>query len=263
MGAYSSTHLSSEEVEEICAHTNFTSKEIEQLYHRFKKLDRSRTGLISQKDFNLISELSLNPMAPRILSMFRTPTSTSTESGAGEECLEVSGGVTFDAFVRCLNLFHVRTSIDERSEALFRAWDVDADGRVGEADLGRILRLYTGPHLSDACVRVLVKNTMKQWRQKCEMREWREGKNQESNNNNNNTNTAALRNRKHSQQDVKKQQKKDPGTILPQSTHGGDVDGDGPSTPSSRDGLTLVEWRYVMGDENIASLNVAIPLRDE
>lgn len=152
MGAYSSTHLTTEEIDELVNQTNFDRKEIIQLYRRFKKLDRTRSGVLRKQDFQLIPELGLNPMAPRILSLFQT--------SEGEDALTVSGGVTFDVFVKALSQFHEASEPGVKLRALFSAYDVDGDGVVGEADLRHMLKCYTGPHLSDAVARVLVRKTM-------------------------------------------------------------------------------------------------------
>lgn len=135
-------------------------KEIEQLYHRFKKLDRSRTGVISRMDFQLISELSLNPMSQRILSLFQT-------EGGDDALSSTLGGVTFDCFVKTLNLFNARTSPREKMDALFRAYDCDGDGRVSQKDLRAMLRYYVGPHLDEVTLRVMVRNTMQHALQRC------------------------------------------------------------------------------------------------
>ena len=94
---------------------------------------------------------SLNPMAPRIITLFQTD--------AGEDAIN-TGGVTFDVFVKTLNYFHSRTPLHVKLEKLFRAYDVDGDGVISERDLQQILKYYTGPHLSEATSRVLVRKCM-------------------------------------------------------------------------------------------------------
>jgi len=152
MGAYSSTHLTREEIQELEDKTHFSSKEIEQLYHRFKKLDRSRKGVISRQDFQLLSELSLNPMSQRLLSLFQTD--------GGESALSVGDGVTFDCFVRTLDYFNPATPSSVKLRALFGLYDLDRDGRVSERDLRGILRQYVGAHISEPALRVMARNTM-------------------------------------------------------------------------------------------------------
>lgn len=233
MGAYSSTHLTPEEIGELEANTHFTSKEIEQLYHRFKKLDRSRTGVISRLDFQLISELTLNPMSPRILSLFQTDN--------GDEALS-SGGVTFDCFVKTLNFFNVSTPDHVKMDTLFRAYDCDGDGLVSEKDLRAMLRYYVGPHLSDITLRVMVKNTMNHALAKCE--------------------EVGLHT---------KQQKKDAATTTkPKSSSDrnnttaatAEVDDNSCGcTPEEVRGLNFEQFQHAIGLDALSSLDVHIPLR--
>lgn len=44
--------------------------EIEGLYSRFRTLDRGRKGYISADEFLTIPELSINPIAPRLVRLF-------------------------------------------------------------------------------------------------------------------------------------------------------------------------------------------------
>jgi hypothetical protein len=98
-------------------------------------------------------------MAPRIITLFQTD--------AGEDAID-TGGVTFDVFVKTLNFFHSRTPLNVKLEKLFRAYDVDGDGVVSERDLQQILKYYTGPHLSEATSRVLVRKCMAHALTRCE-----------------------------------------------------------------------------------------------
>lgn len=97
-------------------------------------------------------------MAPRILSLFQTE--------SGEEALNV-GGVTFDLFVRTLNFFHPRTALATKLAQLFKAYDIDGDGVISERDLQQMLKYYTGPHLTEATCRVLVRKTMQHALARC------------------------------------------------------------------------------------------------
>lgn len=101
--------------------------------------------------FLVVSLQTLNPMAPRILTLF--------QNDAQEDAIN-AGGVTFDIFVRTLNFFNARTPLTTKLKTLFRAYDVDGDGLVSERDLGQMLKYYTGPHLSEATCKVLVRKTM-------------------------------------------------------------------------------------------------------
>ena len=47
-----------------------SKKEIEMLYARFQKLDKSKSGYISAAEFQAIPELSMNPLCHRIIKLF-------------------------------------------------------------------------------------------------------------------------------------------------------------------------------------------------
>ena len=88
----SASQLSSEEVSILVESSNFNRAEIIDLYDRFKKIDRDKTGVITRSNFRLIPELSMvmwvascfltaihlsclswfvqNPLCNRIISMF-------------------------------------------------------------------------------------------------------------------------------------------------------------------------------------------------
>jgi Ca2+-binding EF-hand superfamily protein len=102
---------------------------------------------------------SLNPMSPRILTLF--------QNDAGEDAIN-AGGVTFDIFVKTLNFFHARTPWTAKLEKLFKAYDVDGDGVISERDLQQMLKYYVGPHLSEATCRVLVRKTMQHALSRCD-----------------------------------------------------------------------------------------------
>lgn len=204
-------------------------KEIEQLYHRFKKLDRSRTGVISRMDFQLISELSLNPMSQRILSLFQT-------EGGDDALSSTLGGVTFDCFVKTLNLFNARTPVKDKMDALFRAYDCDGDGLVSEKDLRAMLRYYVGPHLDEVTLRVMVKNTMEHAMDRC-----REGGISAKQ-----TKAAAA------------------AAIKPASRNNTEAAEGAPLVLCEEvRGLTFEQFAHTLGLETLDSLTVDIPLRDE
>lgn len=198
-------------------------KEIEQLYHRFKKLDRTRSGVISRQDFQLISELSLNPMAPRILALFQTD--------SGEEAI-AAGGVTFDVFVKTLNFFHERTPLHVKIEKLFQAYDIDGDGIISERDLQQMLKYYVGPHISEVACRVLVRKTMSHALSKC-------------------TNNAGGAKGSNSATKTKR--------LAPSGTsQSGSCD----DPVEIGRGLTLDDFKRVIQTEGIEALNVHIPIPD-
>ena len=100
MGAYRSK-LTPEEVEELASTTHFSSREIDVLYSRFKKLDRKRAGYITSQEFYLIPELSMNPLCDRIIALLDP---------------DKSEQITFDRFVQTVNLFSQHATMHERTK---------------------------------------------------------------------------------------------------------------------------------------------------
>lgn len=175
-------------------------------------------------------------MSQRILSLFQT--------ADGESAL-TTGGVTFDCFVKTLDFFNERTPVAEKLGALFRAYDCDADGVVSERDLRAILRLYVGPHLSDAALRVMCRNTMQHALEQCGAQEEhaqppekQERAAHSAHTRNNNNNHAAI--------------------VGDDSPHGVEECHQGAVR-----GLNLQQFSQVLGPEALAAMNVVIPLRSD
>jgi serine/threonine-protein phosphatase 2B regulatory subunit len=73
MGQASSLGLTQHDVEEVMAYCDgaWNQEEIEGLYKRFRSLDRGRKGYISGDEFLDIPELSINPIASRLVGPMR------------------------------------------------------------------------------------------------------------------------------------------------------------------------------------------------
>jgi Ca2+-binding EF-hand superfamily protein len=91
----------------LCA-TAVSQHELEGLYKRFRSLDRGRKGYISAEEFLAIPELSINPLAQRLVRLFEA--------------------VNYKEFVKLLAPFSPRAPRDEKVAAMFRVYDVDGDG---------------------------------------------------------------------------------------------------------------------------------------
>ena len=73
LGGVSTADLLPEEIIELQASYPFTQSEIRRLYRRFRKLDVNKTGGITRAQLLKIPELSMNPLAQRIISLFHPP----------------------------------------------------------------------------------------------------------------------------------------------------------------------------------------------
>ena len=154
MGQAASLGLTQQDVEEVIAYCQgaWKQEEIEGMYKRFRSLDRGRKGYISGDEFMSIPELSINPIASRLVS---PPCASPALHGAGISmaqipCLadisaaeralasrappsprsqvRIYESVNFKEFVKLLSAFSARGSRDVRLEYMFRVYDVDGDG---------------------------------------------------------------------------------------------------------------------------------------
>jgi len=113
-----------------------SQSEIETLYERFRRLDRQRTGFISAEALMGIPELSINPLAQRLV---RTVESAN-----------------FTEFVRVLAAFSARTPREDKVRFIFDVYDVDGDGVVSREDMSAVLRQLGGASLSESAVQQLI-----------------------------------------------------------------------------------------------------------
>uniref|UniRef100_A0A7S3QKT9 EF-hand domain-containing protein n=1 Tax=Dunaliella tertiolecta TaxID=3047 RepID=A0A7S3QKT9_DUNTE len=130
MGQASSS-LTQYDMEELIHYSRgvFNQAELGGLYKRFRALDRGRKGYLSGEEFLLIPELSINPLAQRIVRMFEA--------------------VNFKEFVRLLSAFSIRAERDNRLAFMFAVYDVDGDGLIGREDMALMLRQLAGSSLSE------------------------------------------------------------------------------------------------------------------
>lgn len=101
---------------EICSKKLFvllfivSQAEISALYKRFRSLDRSHKGFLSSDELMNIPELSINPLAHRMIRLFE--------------------GVNFKEFCRLLAPFSRKATSDMKVAAMYTVFDVDGDGKA-------------------------------------------------------------------------------------------------------------------------------------
>lgn len=106
------------------------------LYRRFQKLDRGQKGVITVGDLRMIPEVSMNPLADRVIVLFDR---------------EGTGRINFLHFLETIAVLSNRSKFPERrAEALLRIYDVDGDGRVSLEDLKAVVKLQVADNLSAA-----------------------------------------------------------------------------------------------------------------
>jgi serine/threonine-protein phosphatase 2B regulatory subunit len=141
--------LSSEDLEELEILSGFTSLQLKRLYKRFKRLDKDNKGGISREEFLSIPELAMNPLSPRILSLFDT---------------RHEDVVDFRNFIEILSIFRGTNTVsrEQKMKFVFRLYDVNEDGYITADDLTEVLRLMVGQHLTDEQIREIVETTIHQ-----------------------------------------------------------------------------------------------------
>ena len=83
---------------------------METLYKRFRAMDRKRKGYISSQELMGIPDLSINPLAQRLVRTFES--------------------MNFKEFARLLSNFSGRTSKEQKIDLIFRVYDIDGDGKL-------------------------------------------------------------------------------------------------------------------------------------
>lgn len=125
MGA-SASSLLIEEIEEIAQSTKLTHDEVRNLYLRFLRLDKKQSGRLTSDALMMIPELAMNPLAPRLTSIFAE--------------------VNFRQFVELLSVFGKHADPLLKRDFLFRVYDIDGDNYVSKEDLIHVLQLLLGEY---------------------------------------------------------------------------------------------------------------------
>lgn len=145
MGADQS-RLTPEDIDELESISYFSAKEIKSLFHRFQKLDRNGSGVLTSNDFQFIPELSMNPLCHRIIAVL---------DEAGNE------QVNFKMFVKAMSIFTGKAKEEEKVKFAFKIFDVDGDNVISNEDLFHVLKLMCGNNISDEQLQVIVDSTIK------------------------------------------------------------------------------------------------------
>lgn len=126
---------SEEDVRELEATSNFSTKEIPKLMKRFARYDPDgRNGGITLKQFLDIPEISTNPIMPKVASVHLDSRSRK---------------ITYRSFINMLSRLSPRNSLDDRKEFAFQVLDTDGNGQLSYHELFSLFRMVTGPVLTD------------------------------------------------------------------------------------------------------------------
>ncbi|KAG0419907.1 Calcineurin subunit B [Dictyocoela roeselum] len=116
MGGHSSSILYLEEIEDLEKATVFSHTEIENIYERFKMIDRSNSGQITLQNLLMIPEFTSNPLSYRFIHVL--------EQYAGDE------QITFPVFLDLMQVFSPKYDREKRIKFVFKIFDVNNDGKL-------------------------------------------------------------------------------------------------------------------------------------
>lgn len=129
----------------IISTSNFDRDEVERLRKRFMKLDKDNSGTIEREEFLSLPQVSSNPLAPRMISIF-------DEDGGGD--------VDFQEFVSGLSAFSSKGNKDEKLHFAFKVYDIDRDGYISNGELFIVLKMMVGSNLKDVQLQQIVDKTI-------------------------------------------------------------------------------------------------------
>jgi Ca2+-binding EF-hand superfamily protein len=92
------------------------------------------SGTIEREEFLSLPQVSSNPLATRMISIF-------DEDGGGD--------VDFQEFVSGLSAFSSKGNKEEKLKFAFKVYDIDRDGYISNGELFIVLKMMVGSNLKD------------------------------------------------------------------------------------------------------------------
>ncbi|KAM0673409.1 Calcineurin subunit B type 1 [Gurleya vavrai] len=135
MGFLTSKMLYEEEIEDLIESTCFTRQEIKILYERFKMLDRSNNGYITFNELMMLPEFHSNPLSGIILN-------------AIEDTIKYEN-MSFPYFLDVMQVFNKKKDKKDRIRFIFKAIDLNCDGKICANVLMRLYKMINGENCDD------------------------------------------------------------------------------------------------------------------
>mmetsp|Transcript_30788 Transcript_30788/g.77105 ORF Transcript_30788/g.77105 Transcript_30788/m.77105 type:complete len:161 (-) Transcript_30788:40-522(-) len=126
--------------------SEFSTKELQRIQRRFLKLSQDRYR-VPISAFQSMPELSGNPFVAKILHLFD-----------GDR----DGFITLEEFTSALQWFRTLQHPEDKLSLVFRLYDLDSDGYVGEAELISTMREMQR-HLSQTQLEQIARSTIREY----------------------------------------------------------------------------------------------------
>ena len=165
LGGVSTADLLPEEIIELQASYPFTQSEIRRLYRRFRKLDVNKTGGITRAQLLKIPELSMNPLAQRIISLFHPPPPslaalTASSAATAKPPATRHDTINFRDFLQMLSNFSDRATVLEKEKLAFRVYDINNDGYISANELFEVMKTMVGDNVKNDALKEMVQRTI-------------------------------------------------------------------------------------------------------
>lgn len=129
----------------------FTEKQIQKLYARFKQIDEDNSGDLDPNEIFNVPELNQNPLVKRVISIFDK---------------NKDGKISFGEFLSGILRFIVGlaslygTDEEHKLRFAFKIYDIDEDGFITNGELFTVLKMMVGNNLTDLQLQQLVDRTI-------------------------------------------------------------------------------------------------------
>eukprot|EP00300_Choanocystis_sp_HF-7_P023909 c25297_g1_i1.p1 GENE.c25297_g1_i1~~c25297_g1_i1.p1 ORF type:complete len:177 (+),score=49.52 c25297_g1_i1:41-571(+) len=137
--------LTDDDIKRIQAQTSWTEEDVKKLHRRFRKIDADKSGTITRDELVELPDVALNPLLDRFISIFD---------------VDSDKNIDFVEFVTTLHTFSDQSNNEAKLQFMFRVYDMDNDGFIGNGELFQVLKMMVGDNLTERQLQQIVDKTM-------------------------------------------------------------------------------------------------------